>query len=509
MAEITRNTQLAIVVESTEGTPVLPSATTDYVVLQDGFTMTNSFEEIANAELRGSIGDAPPFLGKESPDLSFSHYLTHSGVEGTSPEFDLVLKSLLGTQTTQSTERTTTSGSTAGTSAARAVVELAAGGSDYARGRAILLKDNATGRNYSIRNVYSVSSNSLTLAQNLDNAPATGKTCGKHIAFEPADSGHISYTAALYRANGGALEVASGLKTTECTIDITAGQPINASFSASGMKYYFDPIEITSSTKYIDFTTTAGTAAAQLTAKVYKDPYELAAEVQARMDAVAGASEVITCTYSSSTGKFTITASSTATFSILWNSGTNTANSAAAKLGFSTAANSTSALTYTSTTAQSWASGYTPDYDSQAAIIAKNAEVLFGDFSDITCYCVKSASIKISNELQDLDCLCAESGVTGTLPSKRMVSIDISAELTRHDADKFRRYRLGTETMVTINAGSKTNGNWDAGKCVNIWLARGRVSAHEVVDDNGIVFLNMTVTGYVEDSLGEFYINFL
>ncbi len=508
MSEITRSTQLAIVVEATEGTPVLPSAVTDYVVLQDGFGLTNSIEEIANAELRGSIGAAPPFLGKESPDLSLSHYITHSGVEGTSPEYNLLLKSLMGAENVQSTERTLTSGSTAGTSSARAVLELAAGGTDYVRGRALLLKDNATGRNYSIRNCFTTSSNSVTLAQNLDNAPATGKTLGKYSNFSPADASHISYTAALYRGNGGAIEVASGLKTNECTIDITAGQPINGSFAASGMRYYFNPIEITASSSYIDFTTAAGTAAAQLTQKLYKDPHELASEIQTRMDAAAGASEVIVCTYSDSTGKFTITASSTASFTLIWSSGANTANSAKTKLGFDNT-DDTGGLTYTSDSAQSWASAYTPDYDSQAAIIAKNAEVLFGDFDDITCYCIRSASITISNDLQELNCVCAETGVSGNLVAARNVTMTISAEISRHDADKFRRYRLGTETMVTINAGSKTNGNWDAGKCVNIWLAKGRVSAHEIADDGGIIVLNMSVTAYVEDSLGEIYINFL
>ena len=57
-----------------------------------------------------------------------------------------------------------------------------------------------------------------------------------------------------------------------------------------------------------------------------------------------------TVTYSTTTNKVTITRSA-GTFSILWNTGTNTLVSIAALIGFSTAADSTGGLTYTGATA--------------------------------------------------------------------------------------------------------------------------------------------------------------
>jgi hypothetical protein len=95
--------------------------------------------------------------------------------------------------------------------------------------------------------------------------------------------------------------------------------------------------------------------AAQLTATVASGTYIIGTSqatalslCKAVYDAIVSAEAVgtYTVTYSRSTKKFTITRSA-GTFVIMWNSGTNTATSIASALGFSTAANSTGALTYT------------------------------------------------------------------------------------------------------------------------------------------------------------------
>jgi hypothetical protein len=72
-------------------------------------------------------------------------------------------------------------------------------------------------------------------------------------------------------------------------------------------------------------------------------------------DAIVAAEAVGTYTvsYSRTTGLFTITRSA-GTFQIVWNTGTNKATSIASLIGFSTAADSTGALTYSSSTA-AWA----------------------------------------------------------------------------------------------------------------------------------------------------------
>jgi hypothetical protein len=135
MALNTRSSVMALKEESTEGTPVVPSAAGDFIALQDGFSFEPSFQTLENNELRSSIGVAKPIQGLETPKANFSHYLRHSGTEGQAPNYGSLLKAAFGSYNANGTARSTTTASTT------SVIKLAAGGADFARGRCILLKD--------------------------------------------------------------------------------------------------------------------------------------------------------------------------------------------------------------------------------------------------------------------------------------------------------------------------------------------------------------------------------
>ena len=81
MAEKNRASSLAIVREVTSGTPVAPTAGTDFIALQEGFSLNPNFQTLENAEIRSSIGLSKLIQGLESPEGSFDHYLRHSGVD--------------------------------------------------------------------------------------------------------------------------------------------------------------------------------------------------------------------------------------------------------------------------------------------------------------------------------------------------------------------------------------------------------------------------------------------
>ena len=87
-----RNSVMAIVPEVTEGTPVMPTGSTQYVALQPDVSMNGEFEQLTNEELRGSIGRAKTIQGIESASASFSHYLRHSGTEGAVADFNEALQ---------------------------------------------------------------------------------------------------------------------------------------------------------------------------------------------------------------------------------------------------------------------------------------------------------------------------------------------------------------------------------------------------------------------------------
>lgn len=491
---------LGIKKETTEGTAIDLGATTDFVALQPGSQMTPNFEVQSNDEIRASIGQAKPIQGLEKPTLSFQHYLKHSGVEGTAPEINDLLESVFGSTTTNGTQRTLTSSSTV------SLLKLAAGGTDFSRGFAVLVKDGTNG--YSIRNVLSMSTNDMTLGFNLANAPASGVALGKCINFSPANTGHPSFTAWLFKGNGHATNVVAGAKMDQFSFNAQAGQLINATFNASGTKFYFNPIRITSSTKYLDFLDDATTRAISVTVQLYRDPYELATAIQDAMNAL-GSSNTFTCTYSSDTGMFTITSTGT-TLTLKWNTGTNTANTIATKIGFSAAADSSGALTYTSASAQTYAAPYTPAYDSSDPVAAKYLEILLGDATDTTCFCAQSVDFSMQLTNSDVLCMCAESGVQQKLATGRQVTMTITALIDKYHVKEFQRFRANSSLAAAFNFGTRSGGNWVAGSCGNVYLPSAVVSKMELVDLDSVIGMTLELTAYVDSSgNGEVYLNFL
>ena len=504
MSIATRSSVLAIVPEVTEGTPVAPSAATQYTAIQTDFTMSPSYDVLENDELSGSIGAKKPIIGNENPTASFSHYLKHSGTEGQAPDYNDLLKAAFGTETVNATERVTAAGSTT------AVINVAAAtGSDFPRGAGFLIKDGTNG--YRIRAVYSRSVDAITTLFNVPTAPAAGVSLGKCAYYSPANSGHQTLDLWHYIGNPGAIELMAGGRVTGFSFDATAGDLINASYDLEGSGYFFDPIMITSSTRYIDFTDDDGTWAAAVAVKTYKDPHELASALQTAMQA-ANAGETPTVTYSNSTGLFTIKTTGVL-LSLLWNTGANAANTIATKVGFSAAANSTgSAATtgYTSATAYSTSSPFTPTLDSSDPLAAKNHEVMIGDATDYACFEASTVGFSATLERAINLSLCAESGQSGSLITARSSEITITALLNQYDAKWFARLREGTTSRFQYSFGTKVGGNWVAGKNGYLAVMDATVSSIEVADQDGQAVLNLTLTPYVNAAgEGEIYLGFL
>lgn len=506
MAQLTRKTVMAVKVETTSGTPISPTAGTDFIAVQDGFELTPSITTIDNEELSPSVGSKAPILGIEEPSASISHYIRHSGVEATAPNFDPLIEAAIGAKVAATAERVTDAGSTAGTSSAAATVVLTAGGSDFERGKAVLIKDPL--RAHSIRNVHSVSTNTLTLGFNLAAAPAAGVSTGRAILYKPADA-LDSLSLWNYRGNGGAIELLAGGRVSEMSIEANTGELLNGSFTIDGTAYYFNPVEITASDTKLDFNETGPTLrAATIPAGFYKDPHEMAETIQNAMNDVA--TDAITVTYSNTTGKYTITSAGTL-LELLWNTGANTANTIGDKIGFSTAADDTGALTYTSDNAITLAAGYTPTSDSNVnPLVVKNSEFMIGSFSDYGCSGAQSLTMTLSNTLNNVLDLCEETGIAEKILTQREVSVEVVLTLSSYDAEKFKRFRRGDDVRMAFTGGVKTGGNWTAGRCVNVYMPQAKISEFQLSDSDGIITIEMTLNPYVAaDGLGEVYMNFI
>lgn len=503
MAEQTNKSVMAIVREVTEGTPVEPSATTQFIALQEGFSTNPARELLDNGSLTGSIGVSKPIQGKESPTAEVSHYIKHSGVEGQEPQFGLMVEAAFGAKSVSATQYDTVASSTV------SVVKVDTGeGATFERGDGLLIKDGTNG--FQIRPVLSISSDNLNLGFQLGagTAPASGVNLGKSVLYKPGES-HPTMTVWDYRANGGAVVTIAGSRVTEMSIEASAGELINGSFSMAGVSSYFNFIKLAATDTKLDFLDNATTRVATIATGFYKDPHELADAVASAMNNL-GSANTFTCVYDDKTGKFTIT-STGATLSLLWNTGVNAVNTIGDKLGFSVAADSTGTLTYTSATAVTLTAPYTPSFDSSDPNVAKDNQVLLGGSNDVdpSCFSVQSLTMNMSNERTEIKSFCATSAVSGSLIKKRIVTVDIVANLSKYDADKFRRFRENTQTSMAFNFGVKSGGNWVAGKCGCLYIPTATITAFTLGDSDGLVTMEISLQAYVDSSLGEVYLSFL
>lgn len=508
---ITRKSVLAIMKEVTEGTPVIPSGATDFVALQDDFSMTPNFESLENAELKDSIGVAKSIRGREAPEASMSHYFRASGVVAQAPNFGDLLEAAFGAVSIASTEYDTVLASTT------SVIKVNTGeGATFERGEALLIKDATNG--YRIRCIDSISGDDLTIGFQVPTAPASGVNLGRAVLYKPADTGHPTLTLWHYAGNGGALQMIAGARVTSMGVEFPAGELINASYSLAGLAYYWDPINILSADRYLDFTDDDGTFAAIVATGFYKDPYELASAIQDAMNATAS-NQTYTVTYldqatdltAGNGGKFKIVGTGTL-LSLLWNTGVNTANSIGDKIGFSLAADDTgtgATTGYSSDAAVSFAAPYSPSYDTADALVAKDNEVMLGGTDDYVCFKASNVSFNLEDAKTDILSVCAVTGVQGSVINQRLVTFSISALLEQYQVEKFKNYRSNDEIKFQYTFGQKSAGNWIAGKCGALYVPTCTITNYEIADADGLYQLNLEIQAFVNSSgQGEVYANF-
>lgn len=496
MAGLTRASIFAIRKEVTAGTYLAPSAATQFLPLRPGNELSYEPEKLESDELLNDIGAAKAFIGKEIVSGKHAAYLKHSGVEGQEPQSGVLYESLFGSRTVNATEYDTIAGSTV----AKAVVDVGEGVNFY-EGQALLLK---IGSGYEIRNINSITGDNLFFNFNVPNAPGVGINLGKAITYIPVAQGHPTLSTTKYLGNGFAIEASSGNTVTEMSVKADANGFGEVQFSFEGTKYYFNPVIIGATNKYLDFTDDAGTFAAVVTEDTYKTPVELADALQSAMNAAS--TEDYTVTYSSITGKFTIATSTSAVLSLLWNTGANNANDIGSTIGFLTAADDTLATAYTSDNAQSYAAAYTPSYDNADAIIVKDGELFVGNSTDNICICAQSVEIKVSKKVEDEDCICETSGIASKVPVSRSAEMSVTASLKQYDAALLDALLKNSGVSAMLNIGPKAGGNWIPGKCANFYMQTATVSSYKTAGDS-FIQIEFTLSGYVTSSTKDIFLN--
>lgn len=493
---LNRASVFAVVEESTAGEYAEPTTGSQYIPLRPGNELQFDPEKLENDELLNDIGAAKSSIGKEKLKGKHSGYMKHSGVEGQEPQVGVIYKSIFGSRTVSAVEYVTVGGSTV------AIVNVA-DGTQFQVGQALLGKDGVNG--YFIRNIKQIVGNALHLNFNLENAPAAGIGLGKAIVYVPTAQGHPTFSTTKNVGNGHARECSSGDTTTE--LSITADANGYAQFEASyeGTKYLFNPIVIDATNKYLDLIDDGGTIAVTVLEKVYRTPIELADAIAAALN--SSSAETYTVVYSSVTGKFTIASSTSAVLSLLFLTGVNTANTIATALGY-TVTDKTGALTYTSQNEQSYVASVSPSFDNTDLIVLKGAELMIGDSTDNIKVASQSVKITVSKEVEDVDDMCEETGVSEKIAVGRVAKMAVTMTLKKHKADLLETMLNNGDIRAMLNAGPKLGGNWIAGKCFNFYLHSGTVTAFKTAGDS-FVQAELELTGFVNTSAKDAYMNFV
>ena len=492
---LNRASIFAIKKETTAGEYLPPVAGAEFVPLRPGNTLNFEPEQLESDELLNDIGASKSFVGKESVSGAHAAYLKHSGVEGQEPEVGVLYESVMGAKTVNATEYTSQAGSTV---SQIAVLDAA----NFEVGQALLIKDATYG--YKIRNVASKLGNNLVLNFNLENAISTGRSLGKAIVYKPVAQGHPTFSTTKYLGNGHAIEASAGNTVTELSLTADANGFGEVEFSYQGTKYYFNPITVDGTSKFLDFVDDGGTKSVSVAEGIYKTPIELADAIQTALDNAS--TETMSVVYNNTDGKFTISSGSTV-FELLFGTGANAANTIAPLIGFTTD-DQTGAQSYPSSFAQQYNSLITPSYDAADAIIIKGAELFIGSQADNLCVCAQSVSLTVSKAVEDVDCICEETGVKEKIPTGRTVEMSVTAVLNKYDASLLDALLKNKGISAMLNAGPKTGGNWVPGKCFNAYVQNCTVSAYTTTGDN-FIQAEITLRGFVTTTSKDLYLNFV
>jgi len=207
--------------------------------------------------------------------------------------------------------------------------------------------------------------------------------------------------------------------------------------------------------------------------------------------------------YSNTTGKFTLTKA--AAVDIDWLTGTD---SIGATIGFT--ADDVAVTTTTGDVAVSFASPQTPSYDSSDPLVAKDNEVMIGLATEYSCFSASTVSFTINTAKANINSICAASGVSGSVINSREVTISVSALLNQYQAAEFERFRVGTEVKFQYSFGSKSAGNWIAGKSGALYAPSATISAFTITNADGLAQIDIELNAFVNSTgAGEVYVAFV
>lgn len=508
-AQPNRASVFAIVSEDTCGELKIISAATSFVPLRQGYSFTASVEEITSNELINSLGMTKSYKGKEAHSGSHIAYLKNSETSAF-PEINPILLNAFGTRVARSSTYTVMSSTVTSVRVnnnANNVMQV---------GEALLGSDSTNG--YWIRNIASISSDGsvVRLFPGFSVAPSTGTVLQANNMYKQLESDHPTFSAWLFRGDGGSTEALSGCSITDLSMTLASNQQAEISFNYSARKYYFNPIQITSSNSKLEFAAGSDTRIhiVDIAPKIYRTPQELADEIKTKMDNASDDTYTISFnSFGDSEGKYNIESSGT-TLTLRWQ-GTHSATSIGTKIGFNTSANDSGATSYTADNALSYGarvlssdSSLSPSYDNADNIILKNAYCWIGLNTEVYLRKASTLSLSMNTPTTDIDDMTNETGVHERVKSSREVSVTATILFEKHEIGLFDKFIENKTLSFASSFGDKdSNGNWVATKCVNVYAPNCKITQHSVSGDE-ILAIELNIKAFVTTTEKDLYLNY-
>lgn len=230
-------TRIAVMEEVTEGTYVAPAAATDYVQpTEDGMEMSPAKELKERSVLNNSIGKSRSRVGIKSVTASIPVELIGGGVEGSKPDYDLLMKATLG-NTRALAARVTSKSSGNGTNTL--AIEDADIGSLAVGDIVLVLETGAHVIAPILSKVSTAGSATITLLRSKIGGGnfSNSVQIAKFTTFYPANSGHSPLSVSMYWGDE-IRESGSGMRPSAMTLEnFTTGEIASLNYQLEGITF--------------------------------------------------------------------------------------------------------------------------------------------------------------------------------------------------------------------------------------------------------------------------------
>lgn len=244
---IKQNTKVAVSEEITEGTYVAPTDAEFITVLEDGFELNGTKEEIERNILGLGLTKAQSRTANRTVTGSIPCEFKASGVEGDAPEYGVLLKAGLGAE---STRNEVTSGT--GHSTTQIYIEDA-DISNFSVNDIVMIKEAG---DYHLSPVTAVDTTlglaNITLLIAMDAAPADNVVIAKTTTYQTADTGHPTFSVTKYIEDN-IKTTGRGCRVSSVSIDsFSANAVSNWTFGFEGLDFETTVDALTNTPSYDD-----------------------------------------------------------------------------------------------------------------------------------------------------------------------------------------------------------------------------------------------------------------